>query len=192
MKTVMIAAVAGFAGLATANPFLHQAGDRIPTQAPRGTAVTTVINLNNVESRDELRNAINIVQNINLGANAQVIGIGWDLTIETVGLSWLNEARVAFEDSTLSTGVFLTPGTDGFPGVGNYSSGGIVNLVDLALDFAVGADGNLRVEFWESFVDNPGSADAILNGTLTVQYIPTPGALAVLGLGGLVATRRRR
>ncbi len=193
MKTVMIAAVAGFAGLATANPFLHQAGERAPnTQAPRGTALTTVINLTNVESRDALRAPINIVQNVNLGANAQVIGIGWDLTIETIGFSWRNEARVAFEDSALSTGVFLTPGTDASPGFGSYSSGGIVNLVDLALDFTVGADGVLRLEFWESFVDNPGAADAILNGSLTIQYVPTPGALAVLGLGGLVATRRRR
>lgn len=192
MKTAMIAAVAGFAGIAAANPFLHQAGERIATQAPRGAAQTLTINLNNVESRDALRAPINIVQNFNLGANAQVIGIGWDLTIETVGASWRNEARVAFENTALTTGVFLTPGTDASPGIGSYSSGGIVNLVDLALDFAVGGDGLLRVEFWESFVDNPGSADAILNGTLTVQYIPTPGALAVLGLGGLVAGRRRR
>lgn len=192
MKNVIIAAVAGFAGLATANPFLHQAGERAPSQAPRGTALTTVINLNNVESRDALRNPVNIVQNVNLGANAQVIGIGWDVTIETVGFSWRSEVRIAFENTGINTGVFLAPGTDASPGFGSYSSGGILSLVDLNLDFVVDADGLLRLEFWETFVDNPGSADAILNGTLTVQYIPTPGALAVLGLGGLVATRRRR
>lgn len=192
MKTAMIAAVAGFAGLAAANPFLHQAGERLPTQAPRGTAQTLVINLNNVESRDALRAAVNIVQTYNIGANAQVTGIGWDLNLATVGASWRNEAVIAFENTALSTGVFLTPGSEGSPGVGNYSSGGIVDLIGLALDFAVGGDGLLRLEFFETFVDNVGSADAIWNGTLSVQYVPTPGALAVLGLGGLVAGRRRR
>jgi len=192
MKTVMIAAIAGFAGLATANPFLHQAGERTPTQAPRGAALTTVINLSNVESRDALRAPINIVQNVNLGANAQVIGIGWNVNIATIGGSWRNEAVIAFENTALSTGVFLTAGTDASSGNTTYSSGGIVDLVGINLDFAVDANGLLRLEFFESFDDVTGAADAILNGTLTVQYIPTPGALAVLGLGGLVATRRRR
>ena len=192
MKTAMIAAVAGFAGLAAANPFLHQSGERIAVDAPRGAAQTLTINLTNVESRDGLGNPVNVVQNFNIGANAQVIGIGWNLTLETVGLSWRNEATISFENSGQSTGVFLTPGTEGSPGIGNYNSNGIVDLVGLALDFAVDGDGLLRVEFFETFVDNVGSADAIWNGTLTVQYIPTPGALAVLGLGGLVAGRRRR
>ncbi|MCC5822245.1 MAG: hypothetical protein LAT64_09450 [Phycisphaerales bacterium] len=194
MKSMMIAAVAGFTGLATASPFLTQVGER-PTniQSPRGGSLTLNIDLVNVESRDGFNAAVNEVFNFNLGAGAHITGLGWDVTIATVGASWLSEARVEFTDTGITTGVGITPGVgENSPGTMSFNSGGILDLVGLDLDFFLGADGNLRVEFWETFVDNPGSADAIWNGTLTVQYIPTPGALAVLGLGGLVAGRRRR
>lgn len=194
MKSMMIAAVAGFTGLATASPFLTQVGER-PTniQSPRGGSLTLNIDLVDVESRDGFGAAVNEVFNFNLGAGAHITGLGWDVTIATVGGSWLSEARVEFTDTAITTGVGITPGVgENAPGTMNFSSGGVLDLIGLDLDFFLGADGNLRVEFWETFVDNAGSADAIWNGTLTVQYIPTPGALAVLGLGGLVAGRRRR
>lgn len=196
MKSMMIAAVAGFTGLATASPFLTQVGERQTNiQAPRGASLTLDIDLVNAESRDGFGNPVNQVFTFDLGAGAHVTGLGWDVTIQTVGASWLSEARAEFTNNDLDnlTGVGITPGVnDGAPGTATYSSGGILDLIGLDLDFVLDADGILRVELWETFVDNAGSADAIWNGTLTVQYVPTPGALAVLGLGGLVAGRRRR
>ena len=43
----------------------------------------------------------------------------------------------------------------------------------------------------ETGSDN-GGGDCIGHTFAAVSYIPTPGALALLGLGGLVAGRRRR
>jgi phosphohistidine swiveling domain-containing protein len=38
----------------------------------------------------------------------------------------------------------------------------------------------------------PTYSDALSSGTLVINAIPAPSAMALLGLGGLVATRRRR
>lgn len=194
MKSMMIAAVAGFTGLATASPFLTQVGERQTNMvAPQGNVLEYSFDLVDVESVDGLGAATNTVLTPNLGANAHIVGVSWDVTIQTVGASWLSEAVVAFTNTTdTTTGLFLTPGVnDGAPGTATYSSGGFLSLIDNDLDFFLSADGILRTEFFESFDDGPG-VDAIWNGNITIQYIPTPGALAVLGLGGLVAGRRRR
>ena len=70
---------------------------------------------------------------------------------------------------------------------------GIIDLVGAGLDFFVGADGVLSLEFYEGFDDAAGVIDGEWNqGVLTVVWVPAPGAAAVLGLGGLMAVRRRR
>jgi uncharacterized protein (TIGR03382 family) len=198
MKNVIIAAVAGFAGLATANPFFHNGGvadmSNAVVSAPRGNTVS--IDLAGIQNWDAAGSSFNETLSVLIGANATVTGIGWDnVVIEALGGSWISEARILFADSPIGLG--LAPGVaDAFPGTGGpYSSGGILDLAsaDPSFPFQVGANGLLNIEFTESFDDVPGAVDSIyLSGTLTVQYVPTPGALAVLGLGGLVATRRRR
>jgi uncharacterized protein (TIGR03382 family) len=197
MKSMMIATVAGFAGLATASPFFANGVQATnPGQyTTRGAAQTATLDLTGFTSFDSLGSAINETATMALGANATVIGIGWDnVTIQTVGASWLSEAVIYFVDSPI--GLQLSVGSaDSFSGTGTYSSGGILDLasIDPTFPFQVGADGILDIEFYDSFDDVAGAADAFfLGGTLTIQYVPTPGALAVLGLGGLVAGRRRR
>ena len=48
-------------------------------------------------------------------------------------------------------------------------------------------------EFFESFVDNGGTGDAFFEAGSTItfhgKFLPTPGTLAILSLGGLTATR---
>lgn len=206
MKTMAFVAVAGFAGLATASPFFSsQSGNVIHSQpgvSPAGASATTTVNLTGAVSHSGLGSSLNEVYNVNLGANAVVTGIGWDLFIATIGGSWLSEARFNFSSTgDLFDGVALTPAVgETTPGSGAYTSGGIIDLTAIPdgaggfidLSFAVGADGILRIELYESFVDNSGTGDAFVDGTLTIQYTPAPSAMALLGLGGLVAGRRRR
>jgi hypothetical protein len=152
----------------------------------------TVVNLNNVRSFDGAGDANNVIINQLIAANAQIVGIGWDVTLFADSPSWLSEMVVGF-GPTSGTLINLTPAIgDDFPGTQNYSSGGIVDLVALNLNFSLLADGNLRMEFFEAFNDFTNDWDGIWNGTLTIQWIPTPGALAILGLGGIAAGRRRR
>ncbi len=127
------------------------------------------------------------------GTAVTMTGIGWDVNLETVGGSWLSEAIVYFDDNIApdALGLFLTPSATAAPGIEFNSSGGIVDLTDNGIADIVLPDGILRMEFHESFDDAPG-ADAFWTGTLTIAAVPTPGALSLLGLGGLAAMRRRR
>lgn len=138
-----------------------------------------------------------------LAADARVIGIGWDVTIDAIAPSWLSEARISFEDSASNGFLQLAPAVgDAFPGLGSYSSGGIVDLIEFGLDFSVAADGILQLEFFEFFDDHLGDVDATWTaGNVAIQYetdgaapIPEPStyALLVVGLATLGFARGRR
>jgi len=88
-----------------------------------------------------------------------------------------------------------------FSGIsGQMSDTSIDNFADVnvgaPVEPAAGADISAVMQFDLGVIPNGGTGYAAaaiavhLNGT--AQTIPTPGALALLGLGGLVATRRRR
>lgn len=152
------------------------------------------IELDDVLSVDPLGDPLNTVLDFDLGGMADVVGIGWDVEIFADSPSWLSEAVVAFQDSSSATYVLLTPGVgDNAPGTQSYSSGGIVDLIGLGLDFTV-ADGILRLEFFDSFDDYPNDWDAIWNGHIQVEYnvVPEPATMAALGLGLAAMARRRR
>lgn len=201
MKTfVSLAVVAMAAGMASAkDPTTTEllSGLNSGGTGPGGytTRDLLVINVAGIDSNDPFGSAINEVFNYNIGAGSHVTGIGWNVTLFADSPSWLSEMSVAFQNSAQSAGVFLTPGVGvNNPGTQAFSSGGIVDLIGLGLDFNVGPDGILRVEYFESFDDYFNDWDGIwVSGSLTVEYVvPAPGAAAVLASAGLLALRRRR
>lgn len=164
------------------------------------TVATSIytLDVSGIDSNDELGAAINEIRELQIGSSSQVVGIGWDVTVEADDPSWLSEMGVAFGASDMPPVLFLNVGAgDNMPGIKSYSSGGIVDLVGLGFDFAVGSDGKLRMEFHESFVDYPGDWDGRwLSGSLTFEVAPVPepatyGMLA-LGLFAVGAAVRRR
>lgn len=166
---------------------------------PIGMDSTVVdFDVSGIPSNDSNGSPNNAVFELNVGAGAWITGIGWDVGITAYDPSWLSEMQVAFEDSSQSSGVYLTVGVgDTFSGTASYSSGGIVDLIGLGLDFHVGADGKLRLEFFEGFDDFPGEADGMWDrGTLSIQVaaVPEPStyALMLLGMAGVAAVARRR
>lgn len=168
------------------------------TLAPIGQSSTIYnFDVSGIYSNEEYGSPLNEVFNLDVGAGSWVTGIGWDVTITAYDPSWLSEMQVAFEDSSQSSGVFLTVGVgDSFSGEASYSSP-IVNLVDLGLNFQVGADGKLRLEFFEGFNDFDADHDGIWDrGTLSIEVtqVPEPStyALMLVGLAGAVAIARRR
>lgn len=195
MKAIALTTLAAAAGLATASPYLNTGLTEYTVNNAGAATATITVDISGIASNDEQGNPINETLSIALGLGAEVTGIGWDVNLTSVGGSWASEAVIDFEGQ-----IFLTVAAgDDFPVTSaNYASGGILDLSDdVGLpNITLGGDGNLDLEFFESFVDNAGSADNIFEAGsslfLQVRGIPTPGSLAILGLGGLVAGRRRR
>jgi hypothetical protein len=104
-------------------------------------------------------------------------GIGWDVTLTAIGDSWLSEIAVLITNVN-GNGYILRPGVaDTFPGTGTYSSGGVGKLRDrFGLPDLPLPDGNLYLEFYETFNDYPGCVQDGNwdSGTISFQFGTTP------------------
>lgn len=212
MMKLAITAVAGLAAVASAQVLSTGPGggtaDRavvnlsdvanISFNRVDGNTIVTIEFTSAIDSWDLVSDPNNVVFALDMGGPATMHGIGWDVSIATEGGSWLSEARMYFDDNIAPdlSGLFLAPGVaDGFSGTGSYSSGGIVDLSDNGIPDIVLPNGFLRLEFYESFDDVADAIDGhyLAGSTLTLDMtiVPAPGALALLGLGGLAIRRRR-
>ncbi len=176
----------------------------MPALVPMATSVTS-FDVSGIFSVDGLGDPLNERFTLALGSGAHITGIGWDVTLFADAPSFLSEMVVAFGTTSNPYFVFLTPGVaDNFPGIESYSSGGIVDLVGLGLDFFLDGDGLLQLEFFEDFDDYFNDWDGIWEaGLIDIEYstgddpdpVPTPGALGLLlagaGLLGFAGLRRR-
>lgn len=163
-KTIALAAVAALAGTAM------------------GTDL--VLDVSGVESWDFQGDANNTILNVFVGAGATITNIAWNVNLTTVGISWADENTMTFNGAqsiNVATGDAFTVSNANYAG---SAASGIV------LD----GSGMLSIEFHEvGFDDNANAVDSFFNsGSLTISYVPAPSALAVLGLGGMAAGRRRR
>lgn len=168
----------------------------ISTSTFGGTS-TLVLDIAGSDSWDALGDPSNTVLVVPLTTGDMMTGIGWDVTLTTVGGSWLSEARFYFDGSDQDlSGLFLTPGAgNSFPGTSVFfSSGGIIDLTDNGIpDIPVLADGNLYIELHESFDDAGDAVDAtwIAPSELTIALdtaagVPTVTQWGLIALTGLL------
>lgn len=135
-------------------------------RAPQGGGIPTVgVDMTGIDSWDGIDDTDNIIIDLNIGAGNAMTGVSWDVGIATVGASWLSEPTILFSDSTGSAdlnGINLAPGTgEDAPGDMEFSSGGVLDFSDNALpDIVAGADGILRLQFFEGFDDTADAVDA--------------------------------
>lgn len=125
------------------------------------------------------------------GAAGTVVNVSWDVNYESFDPSWMSEVQMAVDtndDLSLDGDIdALDYGATDNPGVFSFSG-------SIAAS-SVSSDGLVYLTVYDLFNDASATPDAKFGAgsSLTVEYIvPAPGSMALLGLGGLVAARRRR
>ena len=159
--------------------------------ASNAQAYQITLDVAGIESREGLGDSSNEIRFLDLFAGARVTGLSWNVSLFTIGSSWLSELSVELNDGA---GVFaqLSPGFgDDISGADSYA--GSADLVALGIDFTVGSTGRLFLEFYESFNDFAGVDGGWRSGSLTVTYVPEPTSFALAGIAllGLGAASRR-
>lgn len=165
-------------------------------------AVPLTVTVDGIQSFGELGNPANTVREVNVGANASITSFSYNLNLTAFSPSWLSQLALAASDSTVSNGVTAHPGMDDkTSGTATYM--GSYDLTSVNANFNVGADGILRVEFYDDYSGNLNPGGQWNFGTLTFGVnevsgaganVPEPasGLLVGAGLALLGYTSRRR
>ena len=197
MKSPIFITIAAAAGLATAATITLDDATQI-THSNAGTPTTTyTFDLSGIQFNDTAGSLFNESLSLTLGGNQIITGIGWDISLSTVGLSWASEATMLF-NTDFHEGLILNVAADDFSVTNQHYSSNVIDLTDNGIEnFQSSAPiWTLDIEFFDSFVDNAGTGDAFFEEGSLIRFavinMPAPNTLALLGLGGLTLGRRRR
>ena len=116
---IALATIAALSGIATASAYIESDNGEslnieLGTTGVAAAVATITLDLSGLTSWDLLGDADNLVMIVDGGPFAEfahVIGVGWDVSIETSGGSWLSETTIAVENSDQSSSFFVGPGS---------------------------------------------------------------------------------
>lgn len=168
-----------------------------PIAATTASAATLIVPLAGIASNNLEGSPANVVKTYLLGANAEVTRFTFNISMTAIDPSWLNEMQVTFTNSARTQGVRTSLYPDQNPGSATFS--GSWDLTAMDLNFNLGADGILRIEFCELYND-PGQDGIYTAGTMVFEYtgvpsvVPEPATwglmIAGFGMAGLAMRRR--
>ncbi len=122
-----------------------------------------------------------------IGGPGSVTGLDVNFSFTANSPSWQSEGIISIDtDSGWYDVEFASLGAPDASGTFTYAG-------SFSFDLATN-DGMIFLTLWDTWQDAGVFPDAVFGAgsSLTIHYVPAPGAMAMLGLGGLVAGRRRR
>lgn len=129
--------------------------------------------------------------------NFRLTGFGYETRLYASDVSQFSDMAVGLGPVQGTTILNFEPGAgDSSSGFKDFSSNGLIDLKGQNLDFALGSEHRLYLEFFELKDDIDDLDGAWLNTTLTFQFdadpVPEPTPFIVVGVGiGFVALKRR-
>ncbi len=166
----------------------------LATLAGTANADFVTVDLTGWQSDGGYLAAGNTSATITIPAGSQITAISYeDLEFTTQNGSWLREFIISVNDGTAGDFWDFALSNVGAPGTFGPASGAAAVAGPLTAGGPFTTTTDLFVTVYETFNDD-GIDAVVASGVLTITYtaIPTPGAMALLGLGGLAAARRRR
>lgn len=154
-------------------------------------AADAVVDVTGINSFEQIGDPANTVLFVNIGANALVPWLSWNVTLQAFAPSSVDEMQISLGSGASQLDIPLTA-------FSSFTGAAYTGTLDLTgLGVAAGADGQLRIEFSETFKDRLGEPDGQwLSGQLTLGVSPVPepasALLAVAGLALLARARGRR
>jgi len=165
-------------------------------------ALPTVVDVTGIQSYGKLGDPLNTVLLVNVGAYSTINRFSYNVNLTADFEGYLRYMAVAFSPSDQVGQLYFTPGARSLDD-GPKTFSGDISLADLGFSIPIGADGILRLEFYQS-VDFHLGVDGSWNfGNITffddrvapVAPVPEPASFLLIGAGLAVmgyAARRRR
>lgn len=156
-----------------------------------------IIDLSGATSWDFQGSGLNDIFLVGFNVGDILHSVKWDVNVTMEAPSWAEEVAVSMTDDGGYDVLDASGGTEGVYFPGNQSSDPFGSGGTFDLGNHVMTTDTLTIELHEwNFDDYPGAPDAHYGtgSNLRINYtaIPAPGVLALIGLAGLAAGRRRR
>lgn len=199
MKTVSLLALVALAGVANAQVFTNPTPIVIPTAGSSGPSIpsdivvagvgagttSVMVTLNNISHTfiDDLDILL-----VGPGGNVLLLSDAGGAT-DFIGntISFLDGSPVAADGAAIPDGTY---------GPTNYGTGDTFTAPGAPVGpygtSIMAAAGGFNGTYTLYIQDDVGGDVGVVAGGYTLTFVPAPGALALLGLGGLVVGRRRR
>lgn len=160
--------------------------------AVAASADVLVVNISGWTADGGYQSGLNGTADYNLGVGTTIDSASFDVSWTAPSPSWRSELALSLNDDLFGAFYDAFPsdldssGADTRTGTFAGAAGGFIGG-----PFVL-TSGILHVEIYDTF--NDSGVDQIIGaGTITINYtpVPAPGAMALLGLAGFAARRRR-
>ncbi len=194
-KVLIAAAIAGAASSAFAQDFSLSLSSNVATLDPSGGTFTVTVFGDASVGTHLLGGAFSLVSNGECISDMEWTPASWSAFNTDGGFAGNGDYNQVVFGQLVIPGIFPpAAGSELGSAIGSFSVtlDPFVGDIDITFDLVAGnpfALETVDAVTGETFQSSSGNLSL---GSLTIAVIPSPSALSMLGLGGLVATRRRR